>query len=299
MILTKEKRNDFPPITQEDTKELHQKLKKKSKPKTTERENYTPFKFNYSPDPNGTITLNPFEDSDFEITLKKKEYKKPPTKEKPFPHNLQFTNMHLLEKEHYHKFNGEVAIHLKKVEYLDFKGLLYDKKLNKYHKMGPYLKMMGYRIMYCNPHYTEKQLYDCLAHIFNEFVHIPKSDNLLDSYAHRNEDFAASNYKRIEIGANEVYNDTINLRIPRVNKTIYNPDYDLTPDERTDLGNKLRGGDKRVKNLEKIYQTYINWDYSKGKRIQKNIAKEMGMHRNTLGNYWEELMNKVDPTPTT
>lgn len=243
-----------------------------------------------------TIIIEPFEECNFKVSYRIK--KKKGNKLRPFPHNMQLDNMQLLQEKNYHLFNGDAAIYLKDAEYIKFDHLLYDLP---FFKVGEKFIILGYKIMLCNPHFTKEQLIDCLYHIFVHFCHIPKTKNLIDhvkrlgnniSFIEGNKRFTEENRNRIEIGAEQIMNEPFKGKIKKHPKVIYNPDYDLSTEEKREISSKLIGTNKTDNRLEEIYTTYINWN-SEEKPTQENIAKKLGVHKNTVKNYWKQVKEKV------
>ncbi|MEG9326548.1 hypothetical protein V6B16_01245 [Salinimicrobium catena] len=247
-----------------------------------------------------TLLIKPFEGCDLQVKVDLKKNKKR-NRIKPFPHNMQLDNMHLLQQENYHRFNGEAAIYLEKVKYIRFDHELYD---IPFYNMGKKLKFIGYRIMLCNPHFTQEQLIDCLYHIFVEFCQIPQNKNNIErvkklgnykSLTVGNIKFTEENRRRIEIGAEEIMQTPFQGWIGKQAKVIYNPDYDLTNQEKKELANELLGSRKSRNTLEKIYSTLANWD-SKEKPTQKNIARELDISLRTIKRYWKPAKEKLELT---
>ncbi len=75
-------------------------------------------------DREGLLTIKPFEGSNLEVKFNIE--RKKGSKLKPFPHNMQLNNKHLLQEKYYHLFDGEAAIYLKNAEYINFSRLLFD-----------------------------------------------------------------------------------------------------------------------------------------------------------------------------
>ena len=258
-----------------------------------------------------TLIIKPFYGSNFKVKVNIPKKKKG-SKLKPFPHNMQFNNMHLLQENNYHLFNGDAAIYLKDAEYIKFDHLLYDlpvskngKKLKDFFNNGTYMKTVGYKIMLCNPHYTEKQLFDCLYNIFVHFVHIPKTKNLIQyvkklgnnkSFIEGNIRFTKENIKRIEIAASQVYNKPFKGKIKKQPKIIYNPDYDLSTQEKRKLANELQGNKKSNNTLEQIYTALLNWNKEEGKVTQKKIAAKLGVSKRTIQTYWKTAKQELSTT---
>lgn len=226
---------------------------------------------------------------------------------------MQTDNMQLLQEKNYHLFNGGAAIYLEKAKYIRFDHLFYNiptfkvgknkkEKLKNFFKMGRYMMILGYKIMLCNPHYTEKQLFDCLYHIFVEFCPIPKTKNLVQhvkklgnniSLIEGNIKFTEENRRRIEIGAEKVINKPYRGWIKKQPKVIFNPDYELTEEEKREISNKIVGSRKSSKTLEKVYLTLLNWD-AEEKPTQKNIAKKLNKSERTIKNYWKPAKEKLN-----
>ena len=255
------------------------------------------------PDPEGKIIINPFYGSDLEVRLTIEKIK---NKAKPFPHDMQTNNKKLLQEKYYHSFDGEAAIYVKNEEYIAFSHKLfkdYQESLVKHKKnkqpffnTGAFLVQIGYDIMNCNPHFTEKQLYDCLYHIFYNYVQIPTYlYNLTTDVIRRgNKAFTDENTERVVNAAKQVFEEPFKGKIQRKNQIIYNPDYDLTPEEIIIVRNELLGKKRSDERLNQIYETYINWNPEDGKPTQKNIAKKLEVHVNTIKNYWKEVKELIE-----
>lgn len=243
-----------------------------------------------------TLIITPFEGSNLQVEYNFKPKKG--NKLKPFPHNMQLDNTKVLQEENYHLFDGDAAIYLKDAKYIKFDHLLYD---IPYFKMGTKMKILGYKIMLCNPHFAKEQLFDCLYHIFVEFCQIPKTKRLIQhvkklgmntSFIEGNKKFIEENRNRIEIGVEQIMSIPFKRYIKKENKVIFNPDYELTTDEKRELANKVQGQDKSSHTLEEIYITLLNWD-AEEKPTQINIAKKLGIHKNTVKNYWKQVKEKA------
>ncbi|WP_081212070.1 helix-turn-helix transcriptional regulator [Salegentibacter sediminis] len=243
-----------------------------------------------------TLIIEPFEGCNFQT-----EYQLKPKKRntlKPFPHNMQLDNTKLLQEENYHLFNGDAAIFLKDAEYIRFDHLLYDLP---FFKMGTKLKIIGYKIMLCNPHLTQEQLYNCLYHIFVEFCQIPKTKNLIqhvkklgnnESLIEGNIKFTEENIERIKKAAGQIMSKPYKGNIKKQSKVIFNPDYELTEQEKRDLANKVQGKEKSNNRIEEIHFTIVNWD-SEEKPTQKNVAKKLGVSERTVRTYWKDAKEKL------
>lgn len=233
------------------------------------------------------LIVTPFENCNFKFDY---QLTRKINKPKEFPHNMQLDNMRLLQEKYYPLFDGEAAIYLKDAEFVEFEYLLY--KI-RYRHMGTDLVNLGYRIMLCNPHFTKEQLFDCLHHIAINFIQIPTNLPKLNAtiYKQGYSTFMEKNRKRIEIGVEQITSIPFRGKIKKC-KIVYNSDYELTTDEKRELANKVQGQDKSSNTLEEIYSTFINWD-SEEKPTQINIAKKLGIHENTVKNYWKQVKQKA------
>jgi len=241
-----------------------------------------------------TVIIEPFEGCNFQVEVnipKKKEA----SKLKPFPHNMQFNNMQLLQEKYYHLFDGDAAIYIKDAEYIEFDYLLYD---IPFFKMGNKMKILGYRIMLCNPHFSEKQLYECLHHTAVNFIHIPKDKPKLTATIYKEGyfTFMEKNRKRIEIAAEQIMNKPFKGKIKKQPKMIYNPDYDLTTQDKREVANELQGNKKSNNTLEQIYTTLLNWNKEEGKVTQKKIAAKLDKSESTIQTYWKTAKQELSTT---
>ena len=244
------------------------------------------------PDPEGPIRINPFEGSDLEVRLKI-VYKK--NKAKPFPHDMQTDNKKLLQDKYYHSFDGDAAIYVKNEEYIRFRHLLFNLT---YENKSSQLKYIGYRIMLCNPDFTEDQLFDCLHHIAVNYIRIPEDKQGITDYIEKigYTEFERRNLNRIKEGVSQVFNEPFTDKLKRKNQIIYNPDYDLTPEEIVIVRNELLGKIRTSTTLNKIYNTLLNWNHKNdGKPTQKNVKEKIGkISLRTIKSYWHEAKEMVE-----
>jgi len=250
-----------------------------------------------------TVIIEPFEGCNFQVEVPIPKNKKE-NKPRPFPHNMQTNNMQLLQKKYYHLFDGDAAIKVESEEHIEFNYKLFKdaqieilKTKYPYNKMGKYLIIIGYDIMNCNPHFTEKQLFDCLYHIFVYYIQIPQLRNIIaTSEKLGNICFTEKNRIRVEKAASQVYNKPFKGKIKKQPKTIFNPDYDLTGKERLIVSGELNGKKKVENRIKEIYNTLLNWNPKEGKPTQVKIAKKLGVHKNTVKNYWKESKQMLSTT---
>jgi hypothetical protein len=236
----------------------------------------------------GDLVIEPFYDSDLKVSIKVDRIT---NRVRPFPHNMQTNNMQLLEESNYHLFNGDAAIY-DEVEYISFSHLVYD---IPFFKMGQKMIIIGHKIMQCNPHFTPTQLQDCLYHIFVYYCQIPKTKKLVQHVEKiGNIQFTEDNRKRIEKAVEQVMSTPFIGSTKKKSKVIYNPDYDLTTQERREVANEFIGRIKSERKVEQIFELIKNWDKEKRNPTQKNIAAKLDVSLRTIKTYWRSVNEKLD-----
>jgi hypothetical protein len=242
-----------------------------------------------------TLIIEPFEGCNFKVEVNLKSLKKKKgSKLRPFPHNMQLNNKHLLQEKYYHLFDGDAAIYLKDAQYINFSRSLFN---IPFEEMGKPMIIIGYNIMNCNPHFTEEQLYDCLHHIASYYIQIPDDVQWLNAYILElgYTEFMKKNLERIKKAASQVYNTPYKGSLEKRNQVIFNPDYvnnECFIEERTEIRNKVVGKNRRKNRVKEIYSTLLNWD-SEEKPIQENVAKKLGVSKRTVATYWQPAKEKL------
>ncbi len=156
------------------------------------------------------------------------------------------------------------------------------------------MKLIGYNIMNCNPQFTEEQLVDCLHYIAAYFIHIPDDLPKHNAYIYKlgYTEFMKRNLERIKIGASQIFSIPYKGRIEKRNQVIFNPDYELTKEEKTEIRNKVLGENRRKNRVKEIYSTLLNWD-SEDKPTQKNVAAKLDVSLRTIKTYWKPAKEKL------
>lgn len=247
-----------------------------------------------SADREGKITLKPFKEFGCDLEVKINIEKIKGSGIRQFPHNMQTNNKHLLQEKYYHLFDGEAAIYLKDVEYINFSNSLFN---ISFEEMGKPMKIIGYNIMNCNPHFTEEQLYDCLHYIAAFYIQIPDYLPRLNAYIYKigYTAFEKKNLERIKEGASQVYNTRFKGSIEKRNQVIFNPDYEdneLFIKEKAEIRNKILGKNRSENRVDEIYSTLLNWN-SDEKPTQKNVAAKLDVCLRTVKTYWKPAKEKL------
>ncbi len=150
---------------------------------------------------------------------------------------IRLNNLEAVANENYHLFNGDAALY-------DSEGFKYVKvelpvgKVD-YHIYGRVLKAIGHQFKLCNPLITVQQLNDYLVHLFTTYVvQLGKKDFAYD-------------INLIETIAQSIFSESIVPVYSKI-KVLFNPDYQLTENEKQGLRNKLSGTYKSSKGLDEV-----------------------------------------------
>ncbi|MAX51567.1 MAG: hypothetical protein CMH22_06265 [Methylophaga sp.] len=96
--------------------------------------------------------------------------------------------------------------------------------------------------------------------------------------------------KEVNIIVDNVFSKEPVIFNNRTRKILYNPDYDLNGSERRSIAAEVSNRKRREETFKEIITAIDSWDYEKdGKITNKNIAKKIGKHQNTLTKYSKQI----------
>lgn len=182
---------------------------------------------------------------------------------------IKLDNLSELAQKYYHLFDGEVVlkkpkgieeVKVKITPFVDF------------HAYQKYLKAIVVQFKACNPKLSLQGLNDWLVHMYTECVSIPRIV----------EDLRKEQYNIIESIANDVYHKSYEPKTFPV-KFLWNPDYDLTAQEKTQIINEINGKERRSGTL-----AILKSHYEEG--ISKNeLIRRSGVSKPKVYEYWDKF----------
>ncbi len=189
---------------------------------------------------------------------------------KPFG-NVLTTNKHLVLKSQ--DFNGEPFLR-GKFEYMQV--LLPEYRMKSMYKFYPVLKgvLNGYRV-------CTKADKNCLTALANQIYHYYAP--IIHVFRQTQE--RINSFRKIEDIINDVIANPYAFNGRKKYETIFwNPDYNLTSQEKTDLFNKYRGKELLNENLKRLIEIY-----TKG-MTQKELQEKSKMSLSTIKRRWKSII---------
>lgn len=182
---------------------------------------------------------------------------------------IRLDNMEELQGKYYKEMDGDVLMYFP--EGIDLIKVNLPVGRTPLAKAFGKLQGIALQVYALNPQMTEQDINDYLVHLYT-------------SYVKPSEDFAIVAPK-LEALAKKIHDTPLSEIKPSTVKVkiIWNPDYDLTRNERLQEANKVKGANKSQTTTERLKEIYMKLE----KPTQKNVAAASGMGIATIKRHWK------------
>lgn len=196
---------------------------------------------------------------------------------------FSFTNFKRIQEKYKDELKGKTHI-AKKVPYFDFSPDLFRDKQVNFRYWRAHLAKIGKQITYVNLHITEFELKLALMNVFQKNIYLPKKLQP-DSNVYQEE------WRKLGEELDEVVQECIYglpERKPKLaNKIIFNPEMNLTKEERKEITINHTSQKRKNNTLEKLLGFYEEG------MSKKALYRESGISLPTIRNHWEKLIKQA------
>lgn len=197
--------------------------------------------------------------------------------------NFHFTNMKRLQIKYEDELKGKTHV-AKKVHYLDSSPDLFVKKLINFRYWKLHLAEIGKQITYNNLYITKFELKLALIKVFQRNIYLPQK-------LQPSSNIYSEEWKKIEQEFDEIVQECI-YGIPKrkpivKTKIIYNPELNLSKEERQEIVTNHTSAKKKKGTLEKLLKYYEEG------MSRRKLHKKSGVSRPTISRHWENLQKQV------